>query len=88
MPEGSKFLDDRGHLRQALIGGQQRDHGTAIGEISQHGQRGAGRGHADHLVVDVVAASQIRGQTPGRVQIARFWCGRLARLLRDSSWAT
>jgi len=28
------------------------------------------------------------GETPGRVQIARFWCGLLARLLRDSPWVT
>jgi len=28
------------------------------------------------------------GETPGRVQIARFWCGRLARLLRGSPQVT
>ena len=47
---------DRGQPRQALIGEHQRDDGTGIRQIGQHGQRGAGRGRADDLVVGVVAA--------------------------------
>jgi hypothetical protein len=46
---------DRGH-RQVLVGGRQRDDTAGIREISQHCQRGAGRGRANDLVVDGVAA--------------------------------